>query len=283
MYLLVICACCLAAGVIAVLAIVYFLQDYMIFPGAGHQGSEATRFTPPPGAELIQLSTDHGKVAALYGPALLSDGRADPAAETRTTLLYFYGNGSFIAKSLGSFEKFRRLGVNVLVPDYAGYGMSEGSASERSLYATADAAYEYLVEIRVCEPGRIIAGGASLGGAVAIDLASRRKVGGLVVFNGFTSMRDMARRTLPWFPSGLLLKHRFENQTKIAGIACRKFICNGMKDEIVPPEMADRLAKAAGDGRPVMRVRVAEAGHNTIFTASEGEVFGALGEFLKGV
>ena len=51
------------------------------------------------------------------------------------------------------FERFRRLGVNVLIPEYVGYGMSGGKPSERGCRGTADAAYEYLVRTRGIEPG----------------------------------------------------------------------------------------------------------------------------------
>ena len=50
-----------------------------------------------------------------------------------------------LAASKPEFDRFRRLGLNVIVPDYIGYGMSEGHPSEKGCTATADAAYDYLV------------------------------------------------------------------------------------------------------------------------------------------
>ena len=38
------------------------------------------------------------------------------------------------------FDQFRRLGLNVLIPEYVGYGMSGGKPSETGCRETADAA-----------------------------------------------------------------------------------------------------------------------------------------------
>ena len=83
-------------------------------------------------------------------------------------------------------------------------------------------------------PRPIIAAGWSLGGAVAIDLASRRQVGGLIVFSSFTSGVEMGRRVLPFVPVSLLLRHRFDSMHKIAKITCPILIGHGRRDPIVP-------------------------------------------------
>ncbi len=193
--------------------VLFSFQDRMIFPGASTQGNSAATVRPRPGTELVRLVTKDGeKVTALFGPALTTAGRPDPQASHRPALIYFYGNGMCLAYAELEFERFRRLGLNVIIPDYVGYGMSEGRPSEKGCEATADAVYDYLVSTRGFEPERIISGGWSMGGAVAIDLASRRKVAGLIAFSTFTSGVDMARRLLPFVPVSLLLRHRFDSE-----------------------------------------------------------------------
>lgn len=253
---------------------VFFIQDQMIFPGAASQGAADTRFVAEPGCEVLRLTTSGGdQVAALFGTAL-----DWPDTKPRPTLLYFYGNGASVAWSTDLFEHFRRLGADVLVPDYVGYGMSTGKPSEAALYATADAAYDYLVDQRHVPPADIVAVGWSMGGAVAIDLASRRPVGALAVFNTFTSLREMARKTIPWLPTSLFLKYRFDNLQKIATINRPIFICNGLQDTLIPPSMSDRLAAAAKG--PVTRLKIPAADHNEIFTADPQTVFSAFTTFL---
>jgi fermentation-respiration switch protein FrsA (DUF1100 family) len=213
------------------------------------------------------------------GSALLADGRPDPSATSRPTLIFFYGNAMCARDALGELEEFRKLGLNVIIPDYVGYGMSGGRPSEQGTQATADAVYDYLVSTRKVEPGRIIAAGWSLGGAVAIDLASRRDLGGLVVFSTFTSGVDMARRVLPFAPVSLLLRHRFDSARKIAGIRCPILIGHGRLDPIIPFAMGEKLAATAGG--PVTTLWIDQAEHNDFFAVGGREVDLALAKFVK--
>lgn len=257
----------------------YFVQNRILFPAASLQGTDETLVLPDGENELLNLKTAGGeRVAALFGKALQPDGTIDPDAAARPTILYFYGNGGSLAYSMEEFDRFRRLDANVLIPDFVGYGMSGGKPSETTLYATADAAYDHLISRQDIDSKKIVAMGWSLGGAVAIDLASRRRVAGLATFNAFTNLRAMGRSLFPFFPTSLFLKYRFENDRKMAAITCPVFICNGMKDTLVPATMADQLGKLAKG--PVTRVTIRSADHNSIFSAEPKDLFSALKIFM---
>jgi hypothetical protein len=257
-------------------------EDTLTFPGAVFQGNPLAHIDAPPGCEVVRLNTRDGvPVTALFGIAQLPDGRADPKPELRPTLLYFYGNGTAIAFEMREFQEFRRLDANVLTPDYVGYGMSSGRPSESGFYATADAAYDHLVQSRHVAAEKIVAVGWSIGGAVAIDLASRRKVVACAVFNPFVNSNEMAHRWVPFLPASIVSKYHFDNLQKIRLLSCPIFICNGLQDMLVPATMSDRLAAAAGG--PVTRVRVKAAGHSDIFSADPNAVFPPFGKFLQSV
>ncbi len=139
-------------------AVMFSLQTRLIFPGASTQGQAFAEVRPRRGTELVHLKTSNGdRVVALYGAALLPDGRPDPLAASRPTMIFFYGNAMCLNYSDSQLEEFRRLGLNVLIPEYVGYGMSSGSPSERGCRATAFAAYDYLIEERNVPPEQIIA------------------------------------------------------------------------------------------------------------------------------
>jgi fermentation-respiration switch protein FrsA (DUF1100 family) len=178
-------------------------------------------------------------------------------------MLFFYGNGMYLKAAEEEFEEFRRLGVNVMIPEYVGYGMSGGQASESGCYATADAAYEHLRNRKDIDPNKIIASGWSLGGAVAIDLASRRPVAGLMTFSAFTRMAETVRHHYPWLPASLLLRHRFESLRKLPHVQAPILMGHGKRDEIIPFPMMARLAAAAKS--PVKTFAVDGAGHNDFF------------------
>ncbi len=265
------------AGLLIVFA---SFQTRIIFPGQDTQGREYAVVRPRPGTDLVHLQTRGGeRVVALYGPASDPEGKALPDADSRPTLIYFYGNAMCLNDSAGHFERFRRLGLNVIVPDYLGYGMSGGSASERGCQATADSIYEYLISTRGVEPSRIVVAGWSLGGAVAIDLASRKPVAGLIAFSAFTSGVDMGRRILPVFPVGLLLRHRFESLRKIRQIECPILIGHGRRDGIVPFSMGERLSAAAKG--PVTTLWLDEAEHNDFFEVGGRRLDEAVAKFIR--
>jgi uncharacterized protein len=261
-------------------AVMFSLQTRIIFPGHETQGQAYAEVRPRPGAELVRLETSQGeRIVALHGPALTIDGRPDPNASNLPTLLYFYGNGMCLKYSETEFEQFRRLGFNVLIPEYVGYGMSVGKPSERACGATADTAYDYLVKTRGIKPDRIVLGGWSLGGAVAIDLASRRQAAGLIVFSSFTSGIDMAHRLAPFLPASLLLRHRFDNIGKIKHVTCPILIGHGRRDRIVPFEMGKKLAEAAKG--PVTTLWIDEADHNDFYEVGGRRVGLAIVQFVN--
>lgn len=267
---------------LGMVTVLFSLQTRLIFPGASTQGQSFAEVKPRAGTELVTLGTTNGeRVVALYGGAILPDGRPDPQAFERPTMVFFYGNAMCLNYATAQLENFRRLGLNVLIPEYVGYGMSSGSASEKGCQATALAAYDYLVTTRKVEPRRIIAAGWSLGGAAAIDLASRKHLGGLIAFSSFTSAVEMARRTLPFVPVSLLLRHRFDNIHKIPKITCPTLIGHGRGDRIIPFEMGEELAARAGG--PVTTLWIDRADHNDFFDAGGERIDQAIATFAKGL
>jgi pimeloyl-ACP methyl ester carboxylesterase len=264
--------------------VLYAMQDYLLFPGRATQGQkQAIIRDPRPGDpyELVRLSTKGGeKIVAIFGRASDAHGRdlAESESRTRPTILFFYGNGMCLADTEGEYRKFRKLGMNVLIPEYVGYGMSSGKPSEHALYATAEAAYAYLLSRNDIDTTKIIPAGWSLGSAAAIEIASKHPGPGLITMSAFTSMHDMARRVLPIFPSSLMLKHHFENEQKIRAITCPILILHGKRDSIIPFSMSKRLEQAAGG--PVKRICIDDADHNDLFEIGGEEMFNAVKDFV---
>jgi fermentation-respiration switch protein FrsA (DUF1100 family) len=266
---------------IGLAAVLYTFQTSVIFPGASTQGQLYAQVAPRPGTELVRLGTPRDQeVVALFGPALTALGKPHPEPAKRPTLIYFYGNAMCLNDSISTVEQFRRLGLNVITPDYLGYGMSGGRPSEQACQETADAVYDYLISKRGIDKSKIIASGWSLGGAVAIDLARRRPVGGLIAFSTFTSGVDLARRLLPFLPVSLLLHHRFDSLSKIPHAGCPILIGHGRLDQIIPFEMAKRLAAAARS--PVTTLWIDEADHNDFFHVAGRRIDDAVSEFVRG-
>jgi fermentation-respiration switch protein FrsA (DUF1100 family) len=265
--------------VLGFLTVIYFLQTRVIFPGASTQGQAEAQVRYGADSELVDLTTSTGEhVTALFGPALTSQGGPDPQAAHRPTMIYFYGNAMCLNYATAEFDRFRRLGLNVLIPEYIGYGMSSGTPSERGCEATADAGYDYLVSRRRVDPHQIVAAGWSLGGAVAIDLASRRSLGGLIAFSTFTSTNDMARTIFPLKMPRWFFAHRFESLRKIPTIKCPILLGHGRRDSLVPFAMFERLVAAAKSALTTLVID--QADHNDFYDEGGTRIDNAIATFV---
>ncbi len=260
------------------------LEKGLIFPGSATQGTRLAKFYPPPQCEVLRLTSNDGvKLLGLFGPAMALDqppeDHPQQAHATVPTILFFYGNGTCMAESLSTFTRLRELGANVAMADYEGYGLSTGTPSEKGCDDTATALYEAVCARADVNPKQIIVLGWSLGGAVAIDLATRKPVAGLATFSAFTNIDEMAKILAPNIEDlTFLLNSRFDNLSKIAQVRCPIFLAHGTQDRLVPFSMLGRLAKAATSRVTVLPVPM--AGHNDIFLVGGESLYQSLGGFV---
>ena len=167
-------------------------------------------------------------------------------------------------------------GSSILLLDYRGYGKSQGSPSEKGLYADAEAAYEHLIG-RGYAPERIVLYGESLGTAAAVDLASRRPCAGVILEAPFTSGRDLASRLLPVL--GPLVMWSFDSKSKIRGVRSPLMVLHGTRDEVIPFEMGEGLYRAANE--PKQFWAVSGAGHNDIVEVAGPQYYQRLRAFYQ--
>ena len=159
------------------LAMIYLLQDRLIFPGSATQGSLRRRSSAIRCRTRAPCDATRRTSHGADGPALLPDGRPHPDGPTRPALVYFYGNAMCLAFAETEFDRFRRLGLNVLIPDYLGYGLSAGKASEIGCRETAETAYQALVSRgfpRVADHRRGLVAGRSRRHRSGFATATRR-------------------------------------------------------------------------------------------------------------
>lgn len=185
-----------------------------------------------------------------------------PYASPRGTILFLHGNTGSIANRIGILRVLRRLRVNLMAPDYRGYGRSSGKPSEKGLYLDARAAFDHLTQVIGESQSRVILFGHSLGGAVAIDCALDRQPAGFVVQSSFTHVRDAARALFPTLPLHLVATRQFASIDKVPGIRLPKLFIHGTEDETVPLELGQRLFAAAAEPKELYLVQ--RAGHNDI-------------------
>jgi fermentation-respiration switch protein FrsA (DUF1100 family) len=209
--------------------------------------------------------------ARVHGWWLTGDGDG-PA------ILMFHGNAGTIADRLDNARLLiERLGVRVFLAEYPGYGDSEGRPSERSLYATGDAALD---AVRARAGGSpVVAFGRSLGGAVAAYLATARQVDGLILESAFTSLADLASDVGFGF-ARVFLPYRFDTLERMPTLAVPLLVCHGEDDEIVPFAMGRRLYEAAERAQRRRFHAIRGARHNTTLLLAGPAYWQAWREFL---
>jgi fermentation-respiration switch protein FrsA (DUF1100 family) len=171
-----------------------------------------------------------------------------PHEASSGALLYCHGNGGNLSQRKDLIVDLQdRLKESVLIFDYPGFGKSEGKPTEQGCYAAGDAAYDWLAQEMHISPSRILLYGGSLGGGVAVELASRRDHRALILVNSFTSAPDVGQIMYPWLPIRWLMHNRFDNLGKIG--RCRRpvFIASGTADQTIPFVMGERLFAAANE------------------------------------
>ena len=197
------------------------------------------------------------------------------------TLLFLHGKAGNVAVNVDDVLRFRSTGLNVFIVDYRGYGHSSGGPPRAKLVCEdGERAWNYLVAERNIAPAHIAIYGHSMGGAVAIDVASRHPDAGALITEGtLTSIIDRAQGTwAAYLPLRLIITERFDSLSKIRSIRVPKLILQGDSDTMVPPIMARQLYDAAPEPKQI--ALIPGGGHEESAVANAAAYFGALNAFL---
>ncbi len=205
-----------------------------------------------------------------------------PHEKAEEVVLFLHGNGGNISHRGDSIEIFHRLGLNLLIIDYRGYGKSEGSPDEQGLYEDARTAWRYLVGARQFRGDQITIFARSIGTAVATQLAAelamKRGPEKLILESAFSRSRDMADRMLPLISRLVVMRYPFDSMGRIQDINARLLMLHSPDDEIIPYSMGERLYRAANQPKQFVRLR---GDHNHGFMLSQPEYEHALDRFIN--
>jgi fermentation-respiration switch protein FrsA (DUF1100 family) len=215
--------------------------------------------TRPGLAGLEQLGVREVVLSTEDGLSLLSWYL--PGRPGRPVILYFHGNGGHIGHRVERMLRFAREGYGVLMPEYRGYGSNPGTPTETGFNADARAALGFLGREGVA-PNRLVLYGESLGSGVAVELATRHQVAGLILEAPFTSVAEVAQCHFPYVPAARLVIDRFDSRSRIGRVRAPILVLHGESDRVVPVRFGRALFDAAPE--PKEGWFVPQAGHEDL-------------------
>ncbi|HEX4611957.1 MAG TPA: alpha/beta hydrolase, partial [Urbifossiella sp.] len=178
-----------------------------------------------------------------------------PARPDAGAFLISHGNGGNLSfRGDMGYDLNRLTGAGVMLYDYPGYGKSEGAPTEAGCYAAGDAAYAWLTGEGKTPAGRVVLLGESLGGGVAVDLASRHGHRALVLMCTFTSLPAAAKSRFPFLPTHTFMRSRFDSLSKIGRCTRPVFAAHGTADSTVPFWQGEALFAAANEPKEFLRL-----------------------------
>ena len=239
-------------------------------------------FHPDPGIDIRpeDLGVRAEEVRITTADGVRIHGFFLPWPGASRAILFLHGNAGNASHRLPNAAELVKLGSHVLLLDYRGYGLSEGSPDEAGVYADARAGLAHLISDVGIPERRTVVFGRSLGGAVAVDLVQDRAVAGLILESTFPSVAAMAGEIFGVF-LGRLAPVRFNSEQKIARLRAPLLFFHGDRDEIVPYELGQRLFHAAPEPKEFETIR--GAGHNDTIQVGGRPYFERIRRFLDEV
>jgi uncharacterized protein len=123
--------------------------------------------------------------------------------EAKGTVLFLHGNAQNISAHIDSVKWLPARGFNVFLPDYRGYGKSEGAPSLDGSIADIESALGYVLQHKTVDANRVAVFAQSLGGSLATYAIAHSKhqknIRALIIEGAFSDYRDIAQEKLANF------------------------------------------------------------------------------------
>ena len=193
-------------------------------------------------------------------------------------LVFFHGNADDACnwRFLG-VNHLHKLGFDVLVVEYAGYGGDTRTPSKASIDVAVHAAADWQ-ETRGYE--HVVAMGYSLGTGAASLFTVAANADQTVLFAPYDSIYNVAWASGMIFPR-MLLKSDFDNLVALQSTDATIHIIHGERDRVIPAQFSAALRDGLlAAGRTVSRRELAGVNHHGLFDSPRFDVI--MAEILGG-
>jgi esterase/lipase len=184
-----------------------------------------------------------------------------PLTDAKGTVLVFHGNAGAAVHRTYYIEALQRLGYRVIIAEYPGYGVREGSPSEKVLVedgiATANRVRnEFKDPLFLC--------GESLGSGVVAGIVASGKVPvkGLLLVTPFDAMAEVAQHHYWYLLARWLILDKYDNVSNLRHFQGSIAVLMAGQDEIIPNQRTMALFDALSGQKKLWRFE--HAGHNSM-------------------
>lgn len=184
-----------------------------------------------------------------------------PDSLRRGVVLYFHGNRKNINRYAPYASDFTKLGYEIWMLDYPGYGKSTGERTEEILYEDAKRFYQ-MAESLVSKDSIIIYG-KSIGTGIATYLASVKDCKRLILETPYYSIDALAKHYFPVYPARSMTKFEFPSYKYAEFIKAPVTVFHGTSDEIIPYNQSRRLLKRFKPGQAEL-ITIEKGKHNNL-------------------
>lgn len=206
----------------------HFARQQLYAPPAGSIALPEWEGAAP---EAVSVTTEDGlELAGLYWPA---------ANGNRDIILVLHGRRDNAGRMAGYVQRIAATGRGVLVASYRGFNDNPGSPTEAGLVTDARAFYRFARE-RAGSAGDVYVFGHSLGGAVAIQLAARETLAGVITLATFSDLEEAA----PYF-SEIFIPDSWASLATLGRVTEPILFIHGAQDDYVEPAHSRRLYAAS--------------------------------------
>ena len=193
----------------------------------------------------------------LYGWYILADKKTDK------NIIYCHGTKGNISTYLPGIEQLHKVGANILIVDYEGFGKSTGEALISNTLSDALAMYHFLVDKKNVKPENISLFGYSYGGAVVAELALQRNVHAILLESTFSSLKRIAFLKYTKIASLFIPNSLLDTQKNIKLINVPVIVAYAGNDTVIPVTNSLDLYEEANYPKYLFKINNAE--HYNIF------------------
>lgn len=218
---------------IGICTLLYIKQDDLLFHPKPISAKEVTEFLSSH-TNIDTLCFVMNDQTRLFGFIT-----KDSSSIQKPIIIYFGGNAEEVSHVMEKSSYFQ--GYHFVAFNYRGYGLSEGSISQKAMFEDALQIFDKLKKRKGIDSTHIYAMGRSIGTAVATYLSSERYTKATLLITPYESMIDVASAKYPFVPIAWLIKHPFPSKEYAKEITSPMFSVIAKNDQIIPTEHAYRL------------------------------------------